>query len=187
MTLLAVGLVVLIGVGGNLVGGSASRPRPTPSPAPSASEEVDLPEGERRGPFTVLRVLDGATALVEEVPGRATTVRLLGVDAPVLSEQGLQMNCLAASATGALRSMVEGRVVRLERDPSQPPHDAAGASLAYVYVDGALINQIVVQGGYATEYAAIRPYRHEGRLRVAEQSARDEGLGVWSPGRCAAP
>lgn len=192
MAVLGVAVLALIGLGGSVFGGQVAQP-PTPSePSPSVSASIAddanpaVPVGERRGPFRVLRVVDGATFLVEEEPGRTTTVHLLGVDAPVLSDVGLQTNCLASAATAALRSMLEGRTVRLQTDLGQGDVDRQGRRLAYVFVDNTLINQTLLQGGYAVEYAERRPYRYEARFRNAEQSAREEGLGVWSPGSCAA-
>ncbi len=184
VTVLAGGVLALISLGAGLLGGPPVRPDPAqPSAIPSPG---DLPAGERRGPFRVLAVEDGETVRVEEAPGNSTTVRLLGVDAPVLSDRGLQTNCLAAAATATLASVLDGRSVSIEGDPSQPATDEAGRRLNYVFVENTLVNQIILQGGYATEYAEQRPYRYEARFRGAEQAARDDELGVWSPGRCSA-
>lgn len=192
--MLALAVLLVVGYGGALLPGAGStvgRPSASPTPnvdadgsgVPSASPAA--PAAERRGPFPVLAVVDGATIRVAEAPGRTTTVRLLGVDAPVLSDRGLQTNCLAAAATGALTSMLTGREVRLQRDLEQEATDGEGRTLAYVYVDATLVNQVLLQGGYVVEYADRRPYRLEGRFRAAEQAARDAKLGVWAPGRCA--
>lgn len=194
VTLLAVGLLAAVGLGGGVLGSSQPRSahaKATPSAAP-------LPTGQRRGPFRVLRVMDGETLQVEEHAGRPTTVRLLGIDAPTLADQGLQTNCLAAAATRALTTMVGGRSVTLEIDPGQgggrltdrqlgngtPGEDEPATQLAYVYTGQSLINQMLLEGGFVTEYAD-HPYRLQDQFRAAQQSARQKGLGVWSPERCA--
>ena len=97
-------------------------------------------------------------------------------------------------ASHALRAAVAGRAVSLEIDPAQggddrqlgdgSPGDSAGArEFAYVYVGRTAVNQVLLRGGFGTEYA-FRPYRLQPQFRSAERYARQLGLGVWSPGRC---
>jgi endonuclease YncB( thermonuclease family) len=193
VAMLAVVVLVAIGSGGSLL---RSNPvKPGPAAVPSTSPSVALPSAGRRiGPFRVLRVVDGATLVVEENRGRARTVRLLGVDAPVLADLGLQSNCLAAGATRALASLVrDGRVSLVVDTPpaigdrpfgQDRPGDEV-RQLAYVYVDQLLVNQALLVGGFVDQYAE-RPYRLESEFRAAEATARQKGLGVWAPERCAA-
>lgn len=184
----AVVALALIGLGGSFLDSSSSTGPPAtpstapPTPTPTAPTE---PPGERRGPYRVLDVIDGVTLRVEDRPGSTTTVRLIGVDAPVLSDRGLQTNCLAAAATSTVESMVAGRAVRLELDRAQGERDGDGRLLAYVFVENTLVNQTLLLGGYATEYSERGPYRYQARFRGAEQSARADGIGIWSPGSCA--
>jgi micrococcal nuclease len=180
--LLAVVVLAAIGLGGSLVSGSAGGQPAAPNASPTS-----LPAGERRGPFPVVEVLDGETLRVQEHPGAPTTVRLLGIDAPTLASIGVQSNCLAAAATTALKTMLNGRRVDLENDPTAGPTDEDGREFAYVYLDGTLVNQDLLQRGDVNQYADGRSYRYKDRFLAAEQAARDAGLGVWSPGSCSMP
>jgi micrococcal nuclease len=197
---LAVVVLAAIGLGGSLLNGGTTSGAASPAASAKAPSEPllaplasPLPVGRRRGPFPVLRVVDGQTLLVAETAGRTATVRLLGVDAPLLADQGLQSNCLASAATRALTRLVAGRRVSLEIDPSQvsrdrqlgsgSPGDDQMREVAYVYVGGTLVNEALLDGGYVDEYAD-RPYRLQVRFRGAEEIARLKRLGVWDPGGC---
>ncbi|GBE22839.1 thermonuclease precursor [bacterium BMS3Bbin01] len=124
---------------------------------------------------TVLRVIDGDTLIVRQ-QGEEITVRLIGVNAPEHDE------CYGSQATQALRHMVDGRTVILVTDTET--FDQYGRLLAYVYVDGELTNQSLVENGFAL----ARPYppntARQRDLEQAMQLARAEHTGMWAPSAC---
>ena len=130
------------------------------------------------GPETasVSRVIDGDTIEVT-LRGETPSVRLLLVDTP---EVHGGEECYGPEASAYVSSLLaEGTEVRLERDVTDV--DFFGRLLRYVYLaDGRMLNELLVEGGYATVYRFPSDVRHEQRLRDAEDRAREAGAGLWT-------
>ena len=130
------------------------------------------------GPETarVSRVIDGDTIEVT-LRGETPSVRLLLVDTP---EVHGGEECYGPEASAYVSSLLaEGSEVRLERDVTDV--DFFGRLLRYVYLaDGRMLNELLVEGGYATVYRFPSDVRHEQRLRDAEDRAREAGAGLWT-------
>ena len=104
--------------------------------------QADLPEAPI-GDTTkakVIRVIDGDTIEVE-MSSDTYRVRYIGMDTPERNQQGYQ------EATNANIELVSGRTVVLEKDISEV--DRYGRLLRYVWVDGHMINAILVATGFA--------------------------------------
>jgi micrococcal nuclease len=154
--------------------GSPARPdvlvSPTVSPPP--------------GPLTedvVTSVVDGDTIKLKS----GATVRYIGIDTPETRHPTRGIECFGTEAAAYNRSLVEGKRVRLEKDVSET--DRYGRLLRYVYVlpeasDGAVVevNEHLIANGYA--YASSYPpdVAHDTRLALAERTARERGLGLWT-------
>lgn len=109
----------------------------------------------------VQRIIDGETVAV---PG-VGTVRLIGVDAPNLTEP------FAQESGVFLRMLVANKVVRLEREPK-----LAGA---YLHLpDGTFVNAELVNQGYAR--AATTPFRFLADFQAHEKHARTTKWGLWA-------
>ncbi len=118
--------------------------------------------------FRVVRIVDGDTFIVG---AEATTVRLIGVNAPEHDE------CYGPEATAGLADLIGGSTVRLTTDVEQT--DRYGRLLAYVYVDGVFVNEALVEQGDAI----ARPYPPNVALQpvleTAMEQARREHRGLW--------
>lgn len=75
-------------------------------------------------------------------------------------------------------------LVFLESDPSQNSVDSCGRTLAHVYVADLLVNQALIEQGFAHEYTYDAPYRYQPEFRAAEASSRGGNRALWSPGTC---
>ena len=130
------------------------------------------------GPETAIvsRVIDGDTIEVT-LRGETQRVRLLLVDTP---EVYGGEECYGPEASAYASSLLpEGTEVRLERDVTDA--DFFGRLLRYVYLaDGRMLNELLVEGGYATVYPFGSDVLHEQRLRDAEARAREAGAGLWT-------
>jgi micrococcal nuclease len=117
--------------------------------------------------FLVVEVVDGDTFRLED--GRV--VRLIGIDAP---ERGKYFH---ERSRDALRSLVLGKRVRLERDVSDL--DSLGRLLRYAFIDGVFINLEQVRWGNAVVRIISPDTKHAGKLIEAEEMARGQGIGLW--------
>ena len=170
--LLAAGVVVAVaGCSPAQVGGSG----PTPP----------RPPGAVVGPFPVTRVVDGDTVKVRR--GSAVlTVRLVGVDTPETKDPHRPVQCFGVEASARANTLLRGRQVWLEYDPSQGRHDRYGRDLAYVWVGATrTVNEELIREGYGREYTYDRPYRYRALFQAAERSARSAGRGLWAAAACA--
>ncbi|MDX1624053.1 MAG: thermonuclease family protein [Gemmatimonadota bacterium] len=121
--------------------------------------------------FRVERVVDGDTAILSD----GTSVRYIGIDAP---ERRPLPQCGAAEATAANVDLVEDRVVRILLDPAET-RDRFGRLLAYLEIDGDLVNVELVRRGLACAFPFGETRRFRDEIAAAEEEARAADRGVW--------
>jgi micrococcal nuclease len=127
-------------------------------------------------PRHVERVIDGDTIVVDG----HVRVRLIGVDTPETLHPEKPVEPLGSEATAFTRSLVEDRNVELQFDRERL--DRYGRVLAYVYVDGRLLNEEIIRAGFSraeTRYKFERAMAL--RFQEAENEAREAGRGIWGP------
>jgi len=123
----------------------------------------------------VVRVSDG-DSLIVEIDGRETKVRLIGINAPELDE------CYGSEARARLGSLVLDRSVTLVAD--EDAEDQYGRMLSYVYVDGSLVNEELVAGGFVMARSYQPNTTFESDLAAAQDRARQAGAGMWASDTC---
>lgn len=141
----------------------------------------------------VVGVVDGDTVLVRYENGSRDRVRLMGIDTPETggpahpekfdgipntSKSRQWLRTWGDRATNATRARLEGRTVRLVLDETLPIRDFHGRLLAYIYVDGTLVNWELVREGYATVFPA--DFVERDRFTAAENDARQHRRGLWN-------
>ncbi|HEX9890936.1 MAG TPA: thermonuclease family protein [Actinomycetota bacterium] len=122
---------------------------------------------------TVARVVDGDTVWLEG----GEKVRLIGIDAPEVEHPGQPGECFGDRGTEALRRMVLDRRVRVETDVAlRDPFDRL---LAYLWVGNRMVNETLVEHGFAIARRYPPNLRHAARLEAAQRRARAAGRGLW--------
>ena len=125
-----------------------------------------------------MEVVDGDTVELS----RLGNVRLIGVDTPEV-HGGSECYGAAASAF-AKRLLPPGRRVRYRLGAE--PRDRYGRALAYVWLaDGAFVNAVLVERGYATPLTIPPNDDYAPRFLAAARRARREQRGLWSSSACA--
>lgn len=127
----------------------------------------------------VRRVIDGDTVEI----GDGRLVRYIGIDTPELRRHEgdrwvFDPEPFGEAARDANAKLVEGKTVRLEYDVET--HDRYGRLLAYVYMDGTMVNAALVAGGYAQLLTIPPNVRHVEEFRRLVNEARDAKRGLWS-------
>jgi micrococcal nuclease len=105
-------------------------------------------------------------------------VRLIGIDTPESVKPGTPVECFAREAAAAMKRLVEGRRVRLERDVEE--RDRYGRLLAYVYRGRLFVNAEMVRRGYAAVATFPPNVRHVETFVRLQREARAERRGLWS-------
>ena len=138
----------------------------------------------------VRRVVDGDT--VELTDGRL--VRYIGIDTPEVRRREdhrwvVHPEPFGVEAMDANKRLVQGKRVRFEYDIET--HDRYGRILAYVYVDGRMVNAQLVEDGDARVLTIPPDVKYADRFRRLADDARRAHRGVWadaaSPTRGGAP
>ena len=155
-----------------LLGGTAvwRRVRGPSLPEPAAAPAGDL---ERRGPYTVTRVMDGDTIKLDD----GETIRLIGVDAPEIHHPELPVQRFGQEASDFMKRLLDGFQVTLEVEPSEPK-DKYGRTLAYVWKGDLLANAEIIRRGYAYAYTRF-DFRRRDEFLALEREARRAQYGLW--------
>ncbi|HEY7364976.1 MAG TPA: thermonuclease family protein [Methylomirabilota bacterium] len=124
----------------------------------------------------VERVVDGDTIQVR-VDGRVETVRYIGVNTPELRHSLRGAEPGGREAWTVNRELVAGKHVRLEMDARA--RDRYGRLLAYVWVDGVMVNAELVRRGYAQVMTVPPNVRYQRLFLALQREARQSGRGLW--------
>ena len=143
--------------------------RLAPAASSAPSDELVLVE----------RVVDGDTLVISG----GDRVRLIGVDTPETHHPTKPVQPFGPEAYAFTRGKVEGKRVQLKFDPGETK-DRYGRTLAYVYVDGEFLNELLIRHGLAralTNYPFSSDMKQV--FRSAEVRAKAESRGIWSSPR----
>ena len=137
--------------------------------------DVEVTQEAEFADVEVQRVVDGDTLLLAD----RTRVRLLGIDTPETKKEGTPVEPFGPEATEFTKQFIGGKTVRLEFDRER--FDDYGRVLAFVFVDGVMLNEQLVENGLATAELQY-PFRsdYKRRLADAEKFAQSERIGIWS-------
>jgi micrococcal nuclease len=139
------------------------------------------PETSTTTPLTypVLHIIDGDTIVVKTPTGE-DKVRLIGIDAPETNATNGAVECFGLEATEFLRYELEKETVTLELDSTQDERDTYGRLLAYVFLNGTNVNQLLLEGGYAREFTFNKAYHYRDSFKQSEVTAKEAKKGMWS-------
>jgi micrococcal nuclease len=141
-----------------------------PDDRPERTPRRPLP----RGAIRVKRVIDGDTIML--VNGER--VCLVGVDTPEIHHPELPVQRFGQEAAEFLRRMAQGKHCALEYEPPDY-RDGYGRLLAYVFVEGKMLNEELIRRRYAYAYTRFPP-RHADRFNELEREARQRQYGLWN-------
>ncbi|MBR1702590.1 MAG: thermonuclease family protein [Lachnospiraceae bacterium] len=126
-------------------------------------------------PIKVIRVIDGDTI---EISGNVT-VRLIGIDTPESVHPDEKRNSDYGKIASAWTSdLLTGKFVQLEYDIEQT--DTYGRTLAYVYLDGEMVNEILLRKGLARTMTIPPNTKYARHFQELEQEAKKNNVGLWA-------
>jgi endonuclease YncB( thermonuclease family) len=126
----------------------------------------------------VTKVVDGDT-FHYSVGGETHTVRLLGVDTPETKDPRKPVQCFGTAASAETSSLIDGKIVRLEKDVKADNLDKYGRELRYVYLpDGRMLNRILVAEGFAFATPQY-PFSLSDEFVNLQKEADNGGKGLW--------
>jgi len=113
----------------------------------------------------VLRVIDGDT--IELTDKRR--VRYIGMNAPEMTDKRAEVLCYAQMAKVENKKLVEGKTIEMEKDISNK--DKYDRLLRYIWVDGQMINLVLVQNGFAKTATYPPDVKYKDLFLTAEKTA----------------
>ncbi|MDM5357817.1 thermonuclease family protein [Peribacillus sp. ACCC06369] len=128
----------------------------------------------------IVRVVDGDTVKIKMPNGNEETVRLLLVDTPETVHPSKPVQPFGPEASKFTKDLMpEGSKVEVETGIGE--RDKYGRLLAYFYVDGKMVNKLLLEKGLARVayvYAPNTKYLDE--LEDMQKQAQKEEIGIWS-------
>ncbi len=123
-----------------------------------------------------VRVIDGDTIQLAD----GSKVRYIGIDTPESVDPKKPVQCYAHEATQKNRELIEGKVLRFEKDTSNT--DRYGRKLRYVWADDLFVNLELVRLGYARAVNYPPDTTDSVLFHAAENQAKTARRGLW--GEC---
>lgn len=154
-----------------------------PSPA-STQPPNAAPNNPNIQLFEVTQVIDGDTIQVV-IDNKKETIRLIGIDSPETVDPRKPVQCFGKEASAKAKSILSGKSVRLESDPTQGERDKYQRLLRYVFLeDGTNFNKLMISEGYAHEYTYNIPYKYQSEFKQAQKEAEENKRGLWADNAC---
>lgn len=125
----------------------------------------------------VVSVVDGDTIKVK-LSGKTETVRLTLIDTPETKHPTKPVEPFGPEASAFTKKSLEGKHVFLEKDVSD--RDSYGRLLRYVWIDGKLHNETLLEKGFARVAVFPPDVKYVDRFRNVQKKAQSKKLGIWS-------
>lgn len=132
---------------------------------------------------TVKEVIDGDTIEIWMLGDQVEKIRLIGIDAPEMSEN----QCYSQEAKQELERLLVNTTIIMKADPSQENKDKYDRLLRYVFLPKNMdinVNKWMVEKGFAFEYTYDKPYQYQQDFQNAETTAKASKAGFWAKNTC---
>lgn len=147
--------------------------------ADDISSDATQVDADLYGPYDVVRVVDGDTAIIN-IGGEEKRVRFIGVDTPESVNPDESKNTEEGKiASQYTKDLLTGKQVYLEYDVGQ--EDKYGRTLAYIYLDDGetMVQDLLLQNGLATVMTIQPNSKYADHFYNLQVEARDNGVGFW--------
>lgn len=113
------------------------------------------------------------------IDGKDTTVRFLAIDTPETKKPNTPVQPFGKEASKyTCDALQKADVIRLEYEADKT--DKYGRYLAWVFVDDQLLQEKLVQKGYAKVTYIYGDYKYTDTLQKAERKAKTDKIGLWN-------
>lgn len=148
------------------------------------TKEKEKKEKIQKEGIKVFSVIDGDTIRYRGEDWKLQSVRLLWIDAPESNTARYKKTeCYGKEAKDYLTERLKGKYIQLSFDNEQTT-DRYGRLLAYVSLDGQLINEELIAKGFAKEYTYKQNYQKQELFKKAEEKAKADQRGMRNPKYC---
>ena len=123
--------------------------------------------------------VDGDTAKFE-LDGKIITVRFLGINTPETVDPNREVEAFGKEASDYTKNALKNATkIEIELDSKAGEKDKYDRTLAWVFVDGKLLQEEIVKNGLAEQYMLLSTYKYAGEIQEAEEIAKNAKVGMW--------
>ncbi|UXS20684.1 thermonuclease family protein [Staphylococcus delphini] len=152
----------------------------TTQKATVSSSKAAQPGTTEKIPVELVKAVDGDTAKLK-YQGKTETFRFLLIDTPETKHPRLGKQPFGQEASDRTAELLKNaNQIEVEFDVGRK-QDKYHRYLAYIYVDGKMVNNILVKEGLAkVDYVYPPNTRHLSQLEKSQKAAKKAKLGIWS-------
>lgn len=130
---------------------------------------------------TLDKCVDGDTANFKTSTGTVYKTRFLAVDTPETVHPTKEVEAYGKEASNyTCETLTNAKEIKLEYDDNSDKEDKYGRTLAWVWVDGVLLQQSLIEKGLAEVAYLYDDYQYTSLLQDAEAVAKANKVGQWS-------
>lgn len=123
--------------------------------------------------------VDGDTAKFD-MNGEIIKVRFLAVDTPESVHPKKEVQAYGVEASNFTKEKLKNaKTIELEFDNNSDKTDKYGRYLAWVWVDGELLQDLLVKEGLAKVTYLYADYKYTSILQESEKTAKEAKIGIW--------
>lgn len=139
----------------------------------------DANEEQKKVEVTLHATVDGDTAKFNQ-NGEVITVRFLAIDTPETKHPDKGVEPYGVEASDFTKEkLTNGKKIVLEYDNHSTKTDKYNRHLAWVWVDGELLQQMLVEKGLAKVEYIYGDYKYLEQLQETEKIAKEQKVGIW--------
>lgn len=140
----------------------------------------NIDNGTEKIEVKLVSSIDGDTAKFQ-MNGETVTVRFLGIDTPESVHPTKEVEAFGIEASNFTKEKLQSaNKIELEFDEKAGKTDKYNRYLAWVFVDGELLQEKIVASGFAKTYMLQDNYKYAGVLQQSEEIAKNAKLNIWS-------
>jgi len=129
---------------------------------------------------TLVKCVDGDTA-VFKIKNEDVRIRFLAIDTPETVHPTKEVEAYGKNASEySCSKLTNAKKIELEYDDNSTKTDKYGRTLAWVWVDNSLLQQELIEIGYAQVKYIYGKYSYLDTLYEKEEIAKEKELGVWA-------
>ena len=127
-----------------------------------------------------VKCVDGDTFRVM-IDSEEHLVRMLAIDTPELAKNENKAEYYANEASNyTCNKITNAKKIELEYDPKSDKVDKYDRVLAWVYVDGKLLQEDLIKDGYAKVAYLYADYKYTSTLQEKQELASAKEIGIWN-------
>ena len=124
--------------------------------------------------------IDGDTIKVL-LDNEEKTVRLLAVDTPESVKPNAEIEYYGKEASEYTCNIIKNaKKIQLEYDSNSDKVDKYDRLLAWVFVDGKLLQELLIENGYAKVAYLYNDYKYTNILMERQELAQTKNIGIWN-------